>query len=205
MQDYHQVIPSEHETLLSVLGKQIFGVGIFYYYLQAATLLILLLAANTSYADFPRLCYFLARDGYLPRQLSLLGDRLVYSNGINLLSFCAALLIIIFRGNTSAVLPLYAVGVFTSFTLSQLGMVIHWFKERGKGWQLSAVMKVLVQWQNGSFGCNSRYKITFGSLGCGSNYSDRSQSIFSYSPTLSVCNGSLEHSGNRTEVLSSQT
>jgi len=136
----YQVIPSEHETLLSVLGKQIFGVGIFYYYLQAATLLILLLAANTSHADFPRLCYFLARDGYLPRQLSLLGDRLVYSNGINLLSFCAALLIIIFRGNTSAVLPLYAVGVFTSFTLSQSGMVIHWFKERGKGWQVSAVM-----------------------------------------------------------------
>ena len=136
----YQVIPNEHETLLSVLGKQIFGVGIFYYYLQAATLLILLLAANTSYADFPRLCYFLARDGYLPRQLSLLGDRLVYSNGINLLSFCAALLIIIFRGNTSAVLPLYAVGVFTSFTLSQSGMVIHWFKERGKGWQVSAVM-----------------------------------------------------------------
>ncbi|MEG4575068.1 APC family permease [Microcoleus sp. N3A4] len=136
----YQVIPTEHETLLSVLGKQIFGVGIFYYYLQAATLLILLLAANTSYADFPRLCYFLARDGFLPRQLSLLGDRLVYSNGINLLSFCAALLIIIFRGNTSAVLPLYAVGVFTSFTLSQSGMVIHWFKERGKGWQVSAVM-----------------------------------------------------------------
>ena len=136
----YQVIPTEHETLLSVLGKQIFGVGIFYYYLQAATLLILLLAANTSYADFPRLCYFLARDGYLPRQLSLLGDRLVYSNGINLLSFCAALLIIIFRGNTSAVLPLYAVGVFTSFTLSQSGMVIHWFKERGKGWQVSALM-----------------------------------------------------------------
>ncbi|MEG4282128.1 APC family permease [Microcoleus sp. A006_D1] len=136
----YQVIPRENETLLSVLGKQIVGDGIFYYYLQIATLLILLLAANTSYADFPRLCYFLARDGFLPRQLSLLGDRLVYSNGINLLSFCAALLIIIFRGDTTAVIPLYAVGVFTSFTLSQSGMVIHWFKERGKGWQASAVM-----------------------------------------------------------------
>ncbi len=136
----YQVIPREDETLLSVLGKDIFGVGIFYYYLQAATLLILLLAANTSYADFPRLCYFLSRDGFLPRQLSLLGDRLVYSNGINLLSLCAALLIIIFRGDTTAVIPLYAVGVFTSFTLSQSGMVIHWFKERGKGWQASAVM-----------------------------------------------------------------
>ncbi|MCC3466282.1 MAG: APC family permease [Microcoleus sp. PH2017_06_SFM_O_A] len=118
----YQVIPKENETLLSVLGKDIFGVGIFYYYLQAATLLILLLAANTSYADFPRLCYFLARDGFLPRQLSLLGDR------------------VIFRGDTTAVIPLYAVGVFTSFTLSQSGMVIHWFKERGKGWQASAAM-----------------------------------------------------------------
>lgn len=136
----YQVIPRENETLLSVLGKQIIGDGIFYYYLQISTLLILLLAANTSYADFPRLCYFLARDGFLPRQLSLLGDRLVYSNGINLLSTCAALLIIIFRGDVTAIIPLYAVGVFTSFTLSQSGMVIHWFKERGKGWQASAVM-----------------------------------------------------------------
>ncbi|MFM9264580.1 APC family permease [Tychonema sp. BBK16] len=136
---YH-VIPSEHETVLSVLGKDIFGVGISYYYLQISTLLILLLAANTSYADFPRLCYFLARDSFLPRQLSLLGDRLVYSNGITLLSLCSALLLIIFRGDTTAVIPLYAVGVFTSFTLSQSGMVIHWLKERGKGWQLSAIM-----------------------------------------------------------------
>ena len=136
---YH-VIPTEHETLLSVLGKDIFGVSIFYYYLQIATLLILLLAANTSYADFPRLCYFLARDGFLPRQLSLLGDRLVYSNGITLLSICAAVLIVIFRGDTTAVIPLYAVGVFTSFTLSQSGMVIHWFKERGKSWKASAAM-----------------------------------------------------------------
>jgi hypothetical protein len=136
----YQVVPRENETLLSILGKDIFGVGIFYYYLQIATLLILLLAANTSYADFPRLCYFLARDGFLPRQLSLLGDRLVYSNGITLLSLCAALLIIIFRGDTTAVIPLYAVGVFTSFTLSQSGMVIHWLKERGKGWVPSALM-----------------------------------------------------------------
>lgn len=136
----YQVIPRENETLLSILGKEIFGVGIFYYYLQAATLLILLLAANTSYADFPRLCYFLARDGFLPRQLSLLGDRLVYSNGITLLSLCAAFLVLIFRGDTTAVIPLYAVGVFTSFTLSQSGMVIHWLKERGKGWVPSALM-----------------------------------------------------------------
>lgn len=136
---YH-AIPKHGETLISILGKDIFGIGILYYYLQVATLLILLLAANTSYADFPRLCYFLARDGFLPRQLSMLGERLVYSNGITLLSFCAGLLIIIFQGDTSAVIPLYAVGVFTSFTLSQSGMVLHWLKERGKGWQASAAM-----------------------------------------------------------------
>lgn len=94
------------------------GTGPVYYFLQVVTLLVLMLAANTSYADFPRLCYFLARDGFLPRQLSLLGDRLVYSNGIILLSTCAGILAIIFKGQVNAIIPLYAVGVFTSFTLS---------------------------------------------------------------------------------------
>ncbi|XGV98393.1 MAG: APC family permease [Leptolyngbya sp. BL-A-14] len=137
----YQVIPTEQETVLSVLGRQIFGTGPFYYFvLLFATPAILLLAANTSYADFPRLCYFLARDGFLPRQLALLGDRLVYSNGILLLSLCAAVLIIIFRGNTTAIIPLYAVGVFTSFTLSQAGMVRHWLELRCSGWRSSAVM-----------------------------------------------------------------
>ena len=137
----YQVIPSETETVLSILGRQILGTGPFYYFvLLFATPAILLLAANTSYADFPRLCYFLARDGFLPRQLALLGDRLVYSNGILLLSACAALLIMMFRGNTTAIIPLYAVGVFTSFTLSQAGMVRHWQELRCPGWQLSALM-----------------------------------------------------------------
>lgn len=137
----YQVIPSEQETVLSILGRQIFGTGPFYYFLLLfATPTILLLAANTSYADFPRLCYFLARDGFLPRQLALLGDRLVYSNGILLLSLCAAFLIIVFRGNTNAIIPLYAVGVFTSFTLSQAGMVRHWFKGKSRGWRASAFM-----------------------------------------------------------------
>jgi amino acid transporter len=137
----YQVIPSEKETVLSILGRQILGTGPFYYFvLLFATPAILLLAANTSYADFPRLCYFLARDGFLPRQLALLGDRLVYSNGILLLSSCAALLIIVFRGNTTAIIPLYAVGVFTSFTLSQAGMVRHWQEIRCAGWRLSALM-----------------------------------------------------------------
>jgi hypothetical protein len=137
---YHTV-PEEGQTLVSLLARQILGSGSsFYYFIQVATLLILLLAANTSYADFPRLCYFLARDGFLPRQLSILGDRLVYSNGIILLSLFAAALIVIFRGDTNAIIPLYAVGVFTSFTLSQAGMVRHWYHQRTSGWRPSAIM-----------------------------------------------------------------
>lgn len=137
---YHTV-PVKGQTLVSLLAQQILGDGsFFYYFVQVSTLLILLLAANTSYADFPRLCYFLARDGFLPRQLSLLGDRLVYSNGIILLSLFAAILVIIFRGDTTAIIPLYAVGVFTSFTLSQAGMVRHWYQEKSSGWGPSAVM-----------------------------------------------------------------
>ncbi|MBE9145939.1 APC family permease [Planktothrix mougeotii] len=138
-QAYH-IIPEEGQTTVSLLAREIFGNGFFYYFLQLATLFILLLAANTSYADFPRLSYLVSRDGFLPRQLSLLGDRLVYANGIRLLSLCAAVLIIIFKGQVNALIPLYAVGVFTSFTLSQLGMVIHWFKSKSSGWQQSAVM-----------------------------------------------------------------
>jgi amino acid transporter len=139
---YH-IVPREGETVVSLLGHQIFGNGPMYYFLQIATLFILILAANTSYADFPRLSSLIARDGYLPRQLSLLGDRLVYSNGIIFLSISAGVLVVIFRGQVNSVIPLYAVGVFTSFTLSQAGMVRHWFKERERGWQASAVMNTL--------------------------------------------------------------
>jgi amino acid transporter len=136
---YH-LVPVEGETAVSQLGRKILGVGIPYYFLQIATLLILLLAANTSYADFPRLCYFLAKDGFLPRQLAILGDRLVYSNGIIFLSGTAAILVIIFKGEVNAIIPLYAVGVFTSFTLSQLGMVVRWLRLKTAGWQASMVM-----------------------------------------------------------------
>ncbi|MBD2296656.1 amino acid permease [Anabaena sphaerica FACHB-251] len=139
---YH-IVPEEGQTVVSLLGRQILGTGLVYYFVQIVTLLVLLLAANTSYADFPRLCYFLARDGFLPRQLSLLGDRLVYSNGIVLLSVCAGILVIIFKGQVNAVIPLYAVGVFTSFTLSQAGMVRHWFNEQTGSWRASAVMNGL--------------------------------------------------------------
>ncbi|WP_413174356.1 APC family permease [Anabaena azotica] len=139
---YH-IVPEEGQTVVSLLGRVILGTGPFYYFVQIVTLLVLLLAANTSYADFPRLCYFLARDGFLPRQLSLLGDRLVYSNGIVLLSVCAGILVIIFKGQVNAVIPLYAVGVFTSFTLSQAGMVRHWFNEQTGSWRAGALMNGL--------------------------------------------------------------
>lgn len=139
---YH-LVPSEKQTLVSVLGRQVFGNGFPYYFLQISTLLILLLAANTSFADFPRLTYFVARDGFLPRQLAILGDRLVYSNGIRLLSLGAAILVIIFKGQVNALIPLYAVGVFTSFTLSQAGMVRHWFQVKGRGWRASAFLNGL--------------------------------------------------------------
>ena len=121
-------------TLLYQLGERIFGNGLLLAVLQLATLLILLLAANTAYADFPRLAAFLAQDGYLPRQLASLGDRLVFSNGIFALSGFAGLLLILFQGSVSRLIPLYAVGVFISFTMSQAGMVVHWWKERGPGW-----------------------------------------------------------------------
>lgn len=139
---YH-IVPVEGQTVVSLLGRQILGEGPLYYFIQVATLLVLMLAANTSYADFPRLCYFLARDGFLPRQLTFLGERLVYSNGIIMLSIAAAVLLIIFQGNTNAIIPLYAVGVFTSFTLSQAGMVRRWLRERTPGWQASAFMNGL--------------------------------------------------------------
>ncbi|MFN7677176.1 MAG: APC family permease, partial [Cyanobacteriota bacterium] len=130
-------------TLLYQLGERIFGSGFLLALLQLATLLILLLAANTAYADFPRLAAFLARDGFLPRQLASLGDRLVFSNGIYALSGFAALLLLVFQGSVSRLIPLYAVGVFLSFTLSQTGMVVHWWKERGAGWLSKALVNGL--------------------------------------------------------------
>ena len=127
-------------TLLYQLGERIFGGGPLLALLQLSTLLILLLAANTAYADFPRLAAFLARDGYMPRQLASLGDRLVFSNGIFALSGFAGLLLIASNGSVSRLIPLYAVGVFLSFTLSQAGMVVHWWRLRGRGWRGKAVV-----------------------------------------------------------------
>ena len=130
------------ETVLSQLSRAVFGQGWFYYVIQASTALILTLAANTSYADFPRLASFIARDGFLPRQLALRGDRLVFSNGIVLLGVLAAALEIHYGGETHALIPLYAVGVFLSFTFSQSGMVMHWVKQKAtdKHWLTKAVV-----------------------------------------------------------------
>lgn len=134
----HRLAPtvSEHETVLSVLGGAVFGDGTAAYFaLQLSTFAILILAANTAYADFPRLSSFIARDGFLPRQLANRGDRLVYSNGVIILSVLAGGLIVAFDGLTAALIPLYAVGVFTGFTLSQAGMVVHHWRDREPRWQ----------------------------------------------------------------------
>jgi len=121
--------------VVSKIARRVFGTSLAYYAIQAATMLILLLAANTSYADFPRLSSLLSRDRFMPRQFASQGDRLVYSNGILILSGFAVLLIVLFGGDTHALLPLYAIGVFISFTLSQGGMVRRWLRLREKGWQ----------------------------------------------------------------------
>jgi hypothetical protein len=122
--------PVPNETLLSAIGRYAFGGGVAYYILQAATAAILILAANTSFADFPRLASLLAADRFLPRQLASRGDRLVFSNGIVILSLLACILIVVFKGEEQKMLPLYALGVFISFTLSQAGMVVHWYRLR---------------------------------------------------------------------------
>ncbi len=135
------VVPNSTESGVSQLGRAIFGdQTLTYYLMQAATTLILVLAANTAYADFPRLASIVARDRYLPRQFMNQGDRLAFSNGILVLSVFAAVLIIAFRGNTQLLLPLYMIGVFVSFTLSQAGMVIHWRRTREPGWKTSAAI-----------------------------------------------------------------
>lgn len=140
---HYGVMPSPSETLLSQLGRDIFGGGVLYYALQYATFALLVLAANTAFADFPRLASILARDGYMPRQFSARGDRLAFSNGIIALAVLAAVLIAIFRGNTSALIPLYAIGVFVCFTLSQAGMVMHWIRSRLPGWRWRAALNGL--------------------------------------------------------------
>ena len=136
--------PSEHETLLSIMATAVFGdATVMYFLLQAATAAILILAANTAFNAFPSMCGILARDRFLPTQLANRGDRLVYSNGIIVLAIAAAGLVIAFDGRTTALIPLYAIGVFTGFTLSQAGAVRHWQRERGEGWQWKATVNAV--------------------------------------------------------------
>ncbi len=139
----HPIPLETGESVFSQMGRTVYGQGVLYYVLQGATAAILTLAANTAYADFPRLSSIIARDGYLPRQLANRGDRLVFSNGVLVLAFAAGLLVVIFGGNESKLIPLYAVGVFTSFTLSQSGMVRHHIKEREPGFRRNVVVNAV--------------------------------------------------------------
>jgi len=135
--------PTQSETVLSQMSRAVVGGGPYYWILQLATAAILVLAANTAYADFPRLSSIIASDGYLPRQFSNRGDRLVFSNGVVFLALAAAGLIVAFGGVTTALIPLYAIGVFTSFTLSQAGMVRHHIKDKEPGWRSGSVINAV--------------------------------------------------------------
>ncbi|MCJ7731414.1 APC family permease, partial [Candidatus Bathyarchaeota archaeon] len=140
---YFAVIPRAEETVLSALARHILGDGPLYVLSQFATLLILSVAANTAFIDFPRVVALLANESYVPRQLSNLGDRLVFANGVYLLSAITAALIILFKGNSHALIPLFTVGAFFAFTLSQFGMVVHWRRIRGAGWRLKSFVNGL--------------------------------------------------------------
>ena len=138
------VVPNPDITVLAQIGQRVFGGGsVLYWILQISTLLILVLAANTAFSGFPRLAAMLAEDHCLPTQMKLLGDRLVYQNGIGVLVAITALIIVICRGDTTVAVNLYALGVFTAFTLSQLGLVRRWWKLRGEGWQGRMAMNAL--------------------------------------------------------------
>ena len=137
----HPYRSAEDPTGIALMAEYIYGgKNVLFWVTQLATFAVLILAANTAYADFPRLSSIIARDGYLPRQLANRGDRLVFSNGIIFLAVLAGLLIVIFKGNISALIPLYAFGVFTGFTLSQAGMVVHHWRLREPHWRASAVV-----------------------------------------------------------------
>ncbi len=135
----YQIIPNDQETTISLLAVAIYGKGsIMYYVVQVMTVVILSLAANTAFAGLPLLMAIMAKDGYLPRALVTRGFRLNYSNGILILLVISSLLVIMFNGSQHHLLPLYASGVFISFLLSQLGMVLHWVRNKGPKWQLKA-------------------------------------------------------------------
>jgi len=140
-----QVHPHANETVISQFARIMFSgrLAWFYYVVQASTAAILVLAANTSFADFPRLSSLLARDRFLPRQFANRGDKLVFSNGIIILAVFSGILVVAFGGDTSRLIPLYAVGVFLSFTLSQLGMVRRWYRTKTARWKKSMVINAV--------------------------------------------------------------
>jgi Amino acid transporters len=127
-------VPSPEQTGISQLSAQIFGRGLIFYFIQATTTIVLAMAANTAFAGFPILLSIVAQDGYVPRQFALRGHRLGFSNGILLLSIMAGALVIVFKGDTHLLIPLYAIGVFTSFTLAQAGICLKWLRTKPKGW-----------------------------------------------------------------------
>ncbi|HEY7526857.1 MAG TPA: APC family permease [Candidatus Limnocylindria bacterium] len=135
--------PDEVQTVLSLITRHVTGNGWFLVLIQVATALILALAANTSFADFPRLSSFLARDGFMPRQFAFRGERLAFTTGIVALSAVAALLLVIFNASVTALIPLYTLGVFVAFTLSQSGMVVRWWQRREPGWRFGLVINGL--------------------------------------------------------------
>jgi hypothetical protein len=140
----HTTDNPQFKTVVSQIASWAFGANSpLYFFVQFATFAILILAANTAFADFPRLSSFIARDGFLPRPLARQGDRLVFHNGIVILAVAAGILVYVFHGELDSLLPLYAVGVFTAFTLSQLGMVVHWFKQKPARWKHKAAVNVL--------------------------------------------------------------
>jgi amino acid transporter len=136
-------VPSEHVSVLSQIGEAVFGLTPIYYVLIFSTMGILVLAAQTSFADFPRLASILAKDGFMPRRFAYRGERLAFNAGIVVLALIAIVVVVAFRGRVEALIPLYAIGVFTAFTLSQAGMVHHWLGERGPGWRRSATINGL--------------------------------------------------------------
>ncbi|MBK7421035.1 MAG: APC family permease [Nitrospira sp.] len=132
---YFGIVPKGDETVVSQIARATFGTGPLYFLVQASTMVILILAANSSFNGFPRLASILARDSYMPHQMSMMGDRLVFSNGVIILGVFSCLLIVLFNGDTHALIPLYAVGVFLSFTISQAGMVKRWLVKKGPHWE----------------------------------------------------------------------
>lgn len=138
---YHYgIIAKEDETVVSQLARLTFGTGVTYYTIQVGTMMLLVLAANSAFAGFPHLASILARDGFMPHQMATFGDRLVFSNGIIILGFFACLLLVVFQGDTHALIPLYAIGVFVSFTLSQAGMVRRWLVKKGLHWRKKLIV-----------------------------------------------------------------